>query len=416
MYDYAAATVGGGPEVWPGIADVCTAADRTPPDAGSGRAKSLKKTFRQVWGLRQRLKITRLADITELDRLGVPVFTSTRPSVHDVQITTTQGKGLRAVEAIIAALLEAVERHSAATFRPALRLATAGELAAEGLAHVPAARLGAACVEDRPIEWLSSVSLRTGRPVLMPAAEVMFPYFPPDGVSRPVRPSTTGLSAGNTLAEAILHSLFEVIERDAVSKLTRGWPAKLLDLDSVTGEVEAGLAERFRRAGINLLVLDLSHYSLLPTFRAVSFDPSITGTQLIAMGAAASNSPAVALRRALLEAAQARVVAIQGSREDLRKHGWNVNPERARTRFEAMRFHATAAGVTRLPAFDDSRGATVEAVLRRVCQDVLAAGYTDVIYTDVTDPGIGIPTAHVGVPGMVDLIVEPERRLSVNRT
>lgn len=416
MYHYAAGAGGDGPEVWAGVADVCSAADRTPPDAGSGRAKSLKKTFRQVWGLRQRLKITRIADITELDRLGIPVFTCTRPSVHDVQITTTQGKGLRAVEAIIAALLEAVERHAAATFKPALRLATAEGLAGAGLAHVPPSQLGAACGDDRPIEWLSSVSLRTGRPVLMPAAEVMFPYFPPDGVLRPVRPSTTGLSAGNTLAEAILHSLFEVLERDAVSKLARGWRVKLLDLASVTGEVEMGLVERFRKAGIDLLVLDLSAFALAPTFRAVTADSSITGTQLIAMGQGTSTSPAVALRRALLEAAQARVVAIQGSREDLRKHGWNVNYERAKLRFEAMRFHATAAGVTRLPAADDSPQMTVEAVLRMMCQRVLAAGYPDVIYTDVTDPSIGIPTTHVSVPGMVDLVVEPERKLSVNRS
>lgn len=420
MYDYAVGVVSGGSEVWPGIAYVCAPADRTPPDAGSGRARSLKKTFRQVWGLRQQLKITRIADITELDRLGIPVFTSTRPSVHEVQITTTQGKGLRAVEAITAALLEAVERHSAATFKADLRLATAEQLAGAGIAHVSPAQLGAACGDAEPIEWVSSVSLKTGRPVLMPAAEVMFPYFPPEGVLRPVRPSTTGLSAGNTPAEAILHSLFEVIERDAVSRLMRGWRAKLLDLGSVTGETEMGLIARFRKAGVDLCVLDLSDFSLAPTFRAVSFDSSVTGAQLIAIGQGTSISPAVALRRALLEAAQARVVAIQGSREDLRKDlrkkSWKLNYERDKMRFEIMRFHANGAGVTRLPAADDSHRLTVEAVLQTICQRVLAAGYQDVVYTDVTDPSIGIPTTHVSVPGMVDLVVEPERKLSANRT
>ena len=70
-----------------------------------------------------------------------------------------------------------------------------------------------------------------------------------------------------------------------------------------------------------------------------------------ALGPRAALSPRQALRRALLEAAQSRVVALQGSREDLYRHAtdWLETHEAAERGFNDMRARAEAVGRTPPP-------------------------------------------------------------------
>ena len=70
--------------------------------------------------------ITRLADLTGLDRIGVPVFAAVRPNSRSV--ATSQGKGLTPDAARAAALMEAVESWHAERIELPLRLASADEL------------------------------------------------------------------------------------------------------------------------------------------------------------------------------------------------------------------------------------------------------------------------------------------------
>lgn len=401
-------------EDWAGIDEVCGDAERMLLRGTSCRTRTARATLRQVWPLRRHLGITRLADISELDYLGIPVIVASRPAVQDVQITTTQGKGVNYVDALASALLEAVERHAASRRQPTL-LATVAQLEALGRAYLPPEALNAAPVGEHPIEWIAATSLRTGQEVLVPAADVLYPYFAPPGAVRPMRPSTTGLASGNTTAEAILHALFEVIERDAVSCHQLGAGAKLLDLDSLPdGSPERWLCDRFKQAGVELFVLDMSETSLAATFRAITIDHSPRGPRLMVGGQGAHIYPQVALRRALAEAAQSRAVAIQASREDLVRHADNWNPQfNVGLRARLLREMARREGVTALKTTNPNEGDSIASLLRQMCRRVAAAGFADVVYTNLTDPRIGIPTLHVLVPGMMDVVVEPNRRRDV---
>jgi YcaO-like protein with predicted kinase domain len=57
--------------------------------------------------------VTRVADITGLDRIGIPVFSSIRPSAEGGAISVYNGKGTTAEEARVSAMMEAIERYSA---------------------------------------------------------------------------------------------------------------------------------------------------------------------------------------------------------------------------------------------------------------------------------------------------------------
>ena len=57
--------------------------------------------------------VTRIADITGLDRVGIPVFSAIRPSASQGAVSVHSGKGTTAVEAKVSAMMESFERYSA---------------------------------------------------------------------------------------------------------------------------------------------------------------------------------------------------------------------------------------------------------------------------------------------------------------
>src|SRR5580693_3332474 len=55
------------------------------------------------------LGITRVTDITRLDRVGVPVYASIRPAAAPGSLCVNAGKGLLPIEAEVGAYMEAIE-------------------------------------------------------------------------------------------------------------------------------------------------------------------------------------------------------------------------------------------------------------------------------------------------------------------
>ena len=54
-----------------------------------------------------------MADITRLDRIGIPVFSSIRPEAETGAISVYNGKGLTEDQARVSAIMEGSERYSA---------------------------------------------------------------------------------------------------------------------------------------------------------------------------------------------------------------------------------------------------------------------------------------------------------------
>src|SRR5262245_57612072 len=55
----------------------------------------------------ERVGITRVAELTRLDRIGIPVFQAVRPSARS--LTLSQGKGLSVAAARVGAAMESME-------------------------------------------------------------------------------------------------------------------------------------------------------------------------------------------------------------------------------------------------------------------------------------------------------------------
>ncbi|UJR83391.1 YcaO-like family protein [Sandaracinus amylolyticus] len=355
-----------------------------PSTSDADRWRDVLASHRRAFG------VTRFGSTTALDVLGIETATALRDDVEGESISVASGKGRTRTEAEAGALAEALERHAAEPCRAriATHIARAAELgdAALDLASLALGTWVDRDVLDAPLEWCRGAWLATGEPVWVPADLVFFPFVPaPDRVLL-AAPSTTGLASGETWDRAVLHGLLECVERDAWARalalVSIGRGGRIPHLDAAA----TPLLERVARAGLSLVLHDLTHDLGIPSVLAVIDDGSLAH-----VGAASHLRAEVALERAVLEAAQSRVTDLQGAREDLaprgeRPHRWFVEHDRSR-------------GATWPASVDDD---DLDARLR-------AAGLPGAITIDLSPPDVPAFVARVVAPGLESWALDPTR-------
>ena len=77
--------------------------------SSSLRELPLNETLRRARGMARGLGISRVTDITRLDRVGVPVYVSIRPGAQPGSLCVNAGKGMHPLEAQVGAYMEAIE-------------------------------------------------------------------------------------------------------------------------------------------------------------------------------------------------------------------------------------------------------------------------------------------------------------------
>jgi YcaO-like protein with predicted kinase domain len=268
--------------------------------------------------------ITRLAETTGLDRIGVPVWAAVRPNARTLSVC--QGKGIDAQAAQASALMEAIEVATAERRDLPMRVCSAVDLARAGerctlLDHL--IRRGRRVPAGwEPIAWLEGYDLLAESTVWVPAEAATLDHSDVDG--RYWR-STDGLASGNLMIEAILHGLCERVERDAgalwLLTSDRGVEARCTDPDSFEDDVMNGLVDRIARAGLHLRLFDMTSDIGVPVFFA-TVSPVPDGNEAhwvhfdLASGSGCHPVPLRAALRAVTEAVQSRLTVISGARDD----------------------------------------------------------------------------------------------------
>jgi ribosomal protein S12 methylthiotransferase accessory factor len=286
---------------------------------GSVRAVSLEEAARLAKCAAERVGVTRVTQVTALDRVGVPVCVAVRPRAAQGGVCVTAGKGWTVEEARLGAVMEAVEQAWAEPGRAqvAMRRARVAEIL-DGAERRDAIldlcpRRGS--VIDLAASTLVVEADAVGRPetALLPAELVLHPAPAVLGASY-FGTGTNGLAAGSTLAEATLHALIEALERDALSFHNLRDASEVIDLDELPVPYPA-LRERLARARVALFVRHLPNELGLPAFTAVVSD--LDEPQLTVRGDGLHLTPSIALARAVTEALQCRLTIIHGGRDDL---------------------------------------------------------------------------------------------------
>lgn len=370
---------------------------------GTHRIVDPETTLARVLPLAQRMGVTRLAVLTGLDVTGIPVAAAVRPNSRSVAVH--QGKGATLAAAKASALMEAVESWHAENLALPLRLATCGEMAeaapAVDVAGLPRAD-GAAPIDERLL-WVEGRDLAAGSPVWVPHELVSADYTAPlpPGAGR-FQATTNGLASGNTRLEAILHGLYELVERDAIALWHAAPPERqdscAVDPDSISGPVSHALLQQLTRAGLQIRIWDITTDINLPAFMCLAASCDETGEAEPQLGAGCHVDADVALSRALAEAAQARVTVISGARDDIGAAGYRPGIRIARQESAARLMRARPRRT-----FGDApscAGETLEQDCETALQRLGAAGMHQVAWVDLARPEFGIPVARVIVPGL----------------
>jgi YcaO-like protein with predicted kinase domain len=187
---------------------------------GTHRAVPPEETFTRVDPKMPAAGVTRVADITGLDRIGIPVFSSIRPSAEGSAISVYNGKGTTADEARVSAMMEAIERYSAEVGEKELFMDRYSGLSEKENVLNPKELIlpdYVKDIEDVRIPWMKGYDLMKDEEIYVPANAVFHPLPSRYDRVRLFRTNTNGLAGGNELEEAIFHGLAEVIERDAWS-------------------------------------------------------------------------------------------------------------------------------------------------------------------------------------------------------
>lgn len=366
---------------------------------GTLRARDAVSTLAWVRPLFPRLGITRVANITGLDRIGIPVWICIRPNGRSLSVS--QGKGLTSELAQASAVMESIECHHAEHVRPPSLVAS--HRAARRRHQVVAPRRlqpglrWKAYDDSRPIAWIGGTDLASGDEVLVPHVRVDLDWSRAHPDSGLFLITSTGLASGNTRAEALCHAIFEVVERDAEWRWDR-LPAKAqhataLCAESVEAPMLRGLLDRFVDAGIAVSMWDMTSDIGMPAYYCSIRDSNPFEAIRTFGGSGCHLSKEIALSRALTEAAQSRLTFISGSRDDLfpalYEPAAEDTPNIAQTR-PTLDFRTR-----RSPRL----GATFTDDLATALDLLRAAGFPQVIAVDHTKPEFGIPVVAVFVPG-----------------
>jgi len=365
--------------------------------------------------------ITRITEITHLDRVKIPVFSSIRPTAQSGGVSVYAGKGATVEQARASAMMEGFERYSAEKQdidQEKISISTYNEIKNESVLNPNDLLLPKSFenqnIEMQKLEWIEAEEIISESPILVPANAVFHPYIP----NREIKPcamamfkgNTNGLASGNVIEEAVLHGIFEVVERDAWSifELTKR-NKKQIDLDTIENETVSELVEKFTSQGIKIKLMDITADLKIPTIVASADDTVLKDAALLTLGVGTHLNPEIAAIRALSEVAQSRATQIHGTREDtvradfMRKAGYE-NMKRTN-----KDYFVEEDEKINLSDIENKITGSIKRDIEVSIEEVQKAGLDKVIYYDLTREEIGVNVARVIIPKAELYCLDEER-------
>ena len=306
--------------------------------------------------------MTRVSNITHMDRLNIPNYSAVLPGTEDV-IWVYGGKGPTRSHAKASALMEAIERHSSlsGSCERAFIQGNYLELSKSYCKVIHPDEVVEPVNQEFDerktiLNYLVGFDLLSLEEVLVPAGLALYMHTEIKNPAISVFPSfhTNGLASGNAIEEAVCHALCEVIEIDAVSiadlcascipyniletiadSIKKEKPlydfgttgstfgGRFVDDPTIFADVElsnisdeyehiGSLIKRFTEAGIPLLIKDITEKDIgIPTFVASSIEWLSHDYGYFAKGFGGHPDARIALMRAITEVSQTRAVNIK---------------------------------------------------------------------------------------------------------
>lgn len=403
---------------------------------GTSRIQPVELTLEKVDPLVREIGITRIADITNMDRLKIPNYSAVLPGTEDY-IWVYSGKGPTNNHARASVIMESIERFSSlpANYDKKILRGTFRELSKsynvlrfDEVIEPISFHLN----EDMMMDYCIGYDLLNDKEILVPAPITIFKYSPsPPSVNPYSYFHTNGLASGNVMEEAICHALCEVIERDAVSIAEficsafqyhilksiensfnkRGSRLQLLnsknfvDDNTIYPEIDLSRVEydhinkilkKFKNCQIHLTVKDITSDLGIPTFIASSAEWVNHEYGYLVEGHGTHPDARIALMRSITEVSQSRAANIQGSRDDLRKMKYDPDDSDENRSWQFMNSKEKKI----LSDIHTFQNEDILDDIKLILQNLKTNGLKKAIIVDLTNSKLHIPVVRAIVPGL----------------
>ncbi len=364
------------------------------------KVKTPEETLDWVRGRLDHFDVPLLKETVRIDkgRLGIPVYIS-RYTPEALRVTGTpkqMGKGATARQAEASAVMELMERFSLFSFvkecpkrtgsYPDL---TPGAMPVQDMACVFHPGEGAQDLikeleelfEFLPFEWVHGY-----RPLDRKNVWIPFSWFWPIN-------EYNGSASGNSLEEAAVQAISEVVERHVCSVISYDkLRTPTIDPTSVKNPVSKELLEKFTHTGVEVVLKDFSLDTGVPTVGAIAWDPATFPSRSeIVYTAGTAPDPERALIRALTEVAQ-----LAGDFDTDGEYVESGLPK-FKNLTEADYILASPQTVP-ITALSDCGADNFRLEVERMSTALSKKGL-NVYLLDITHPDLGVPAVYAIIPG-----------------
>jgi ribosomal protein S12 methylthiotransferase accessory factor len=370
------------------------------------RTVSPAETVARLKRLMPMMGITRVANLTGLDRIGIPVIAAMRPNSRSVAVS--QGKGLTLDAAKASGLMESIEGYHAENITLPLKLGSYRELVRthnlielEGLPWVRNSNFRAGL----RMLWIEGHDLIQQERVWVPYELAHTDYTMTQIGGGCFMGGSNGLASGNHLLEATSHAIHEMIERHCTTLWQlRGNDAMRntrIDLTTVDDPACLEVLEKYKAAAVDVMVWDCTDDPAIPVFACAIVDNQENAPHnlYINWGMGCHPTRQIALLRALTEAAQTRLTFISGARDDVTRSDYKTvtNPELLTQFREWMRENPPVRSFAAVPSWENATfGEDISMALDRL----QSIGVQRAILINLTKLEFGIPVARMIIPGL----------------
>ncbi len=395
-----------------GINMILNRCPKCSPDTGI-RTVPPEETLKRVIPLLKEAGLGSPENITDRDNIGIPVFSVDRQNTALGVPKYYNGKGVTVEQAEASAVMESIERYSAEMRDTDEIVYGTYEQACDVMMTVnPVDLILPLRILDhyngQQIAWIEGFEMFRGCPIWVPACAVYYPYYPDDDLQL-FRFHTNGIASGNTMEEAILHALFEDIERDAwsIAEFRDRTNADIVVDDEES--VPAKLIERFAEQGVEIHLKDLTSDIGIPTIGASADDTVTKDPELLTIGVGTHLNPETAAIRAITEVAQSRTTHKHGMKinAQLQKVSQDMGYEKVK-KVNHMWFGENQRKIN-LSEIPDNSTPYVLDDIEVVLGNLMGSGFDSVVAVDLTRPELGVPTVRMIVPGLEVSTMDPER-------
>ncbi|MBU4536338.1 MAG: YcaO-related McrA-glycine thioamidation protein [Euryarchaeota archaeon] len=375
------------------------------------RALKPSQTIKNVEKKLKTAGVTRVTEITHLDRVGIPVYSAIRPTTQEGAVSIYAGKGATTQQAKASAMMESFERYSAEKQATDKKRIVKGSYEDISNSLNPESLILPHKISlNENLEWIESQDIFSEDKIMIPANSVFHPYECNNALNL-FKSNTNGLASGNVLEEAVFHGITEVIERDAWSIFeVRKESTTEVDCNGVDNPLIINLMGKFKKAGIEIKLMDLTADIQVTTMAAVADDTVLKDPALLTLGVGTHLDPEIAAIRAITEVAQSRATQIHGTREDtvravfMRKAGYE--------RMKRINKHwfGESKKIIGLDELKNKSSSSFKEDIQIATQEIKKCGMKKAFYVDLTRDEVKVPVVRVIIPGMELFSVDPDRK------